>query len=167
MSLKSFDKFCEAMVNPDKDKYQEIFDERQKQMQIHLVVEAMIIFVLLMFLHCLISDFFLKWSESNLLPMLLYAIICVIYYIIRAGIKGCYIGVNGAVSRYFPAFMCIFLGFMNGFRELVELSDNGYSIVKEGMLTDNFIGLIVYALMMMTGIFTVIFIKRSEKEEKK
>lgn len=168
MSLKSFDKFCETMVNPDKSKnLEEIFDERQKQVQIHLVVETLVIFAALVFIHCIISDFIIKWSESNLLPMLLYAMLCVNYYIIRAGVKGCFVGVNGAFARYAPTFMCIILGFANGFRALSELSDNGYEIVKESMLTDDFIGLITYALMMTTGILSAIFIKKSNKEREK
>lgn len=167
MSMKSFDKFCEAMINPDKDKYQEIFDERQKQMQLHIVIEALVIFVLIMFAHCVISDCLIRWSESNTLPMLLYAMICVLYYIIKAGVKGCFIGVNGAVARYVPAGMCILLGFMNGFRTVIELSDDGWAVIKDNMVTDSFIGLLTYALMMLTGVFTIIFIKKSEKEEQK
>lgn len=167
MSMKSFDKFCEAMINPNNDKNQEIFDERQKQMQLHVVIEAFIVFVSLVFVHCIVCDFFFKWSESNILPMLLYAMICVLYYIIRSGVKGCFIGINGAVAKYVPAGLGIFLGFMNGFRTVLELSEDGWAVIKDNMVTDSFIGLLTYALMMLTGLFTIFFIKKSEKEEQK
>ncbi len=167
MSMKSFEKFCEAMINPDKDKNQEIFDERQKQMQLHIVIESLVIFVMIMFVHCFISDFFVKWSESTMFPMLLYAMICVIYYIIRSGVKGCFVGVNGAVARYVPAGVCILLGFMNGFREILELSDDGWAVVKEGLVSDHLISCAAFALMLISGVITIIFISKSEKEEQK
>ncbi len=164
MSLKSFDKFCEKMITAKPGSEKEIFDERQKQIQLHLVIHAMVCFTVLMFVHCLVSDFFHKWSESNLLTFLLFAMISVIFYIIKAGVKGCFIGVNGAFSRYVPAFMCILLGALNGFREFLELEEAHFAIIKNKAVTDNFLGLCTYFLMIVAGILTFVFIKKNAKE---
>ncbi|MGN0639363.1 MAG: hypothetical protein ACI4JT_00275 [Oscillospiraceae bacterium] len=164
MSLKSFDKFCEKMILAEPGSEKEIFDERQKQIQLHLVIQAMVCFILLMLVHCVVSDLFHKWSESTLLPFLLFAMISVIFYIIRAGVKGCFIGVNGAVARYVPAFMCILLGVLNSFRAFCELNEANFAIIKDRAVTDSFLGLCTYVLMIVSGILTFIFIKKSEKE---
>lgn len=164
MSLKSFDKFCEKMILAEPGSEKEIFDERQKQIQLHLVIRAMCCFIVLMFVHCWVSDFIRKWSESNLLPFLLFAMISVILYIISAGIKGCFIGVNGAFARYVPAFTCIFLGVLNGLSGFCELEEAHFAIIRNGAVTDNFLGLCFYALMIVTGILTFLFIKKSAKE---
>ncbi|MGN0683232.1 MAG: hypothetical protein ACI4JY_06090 [Oscillospiraceae bacterium] len=166
MSLKSFDKFCEKMILAEPGSEKEIFDERQKQIQVHLVIQAMVCFILLMLAHCIVSDLIYKWSESNLVPFLLFAMISVIFYIIRAGIKGCYIGVNGAVARYIPAGMCIAMGILNGFRAFLKLYEGGFAAVKNGVVTDNLLELCSWLLMMITGLLTFFFINKSERERK-
>ncbi|MGN1111076.1 MAG: hypothetical protein ACI4QY_05430 [Oscillospiraceae bacterium] len=167
MSLKSFDKFCEKMILAEPGSEKEIFDERQKQIQVHLVIQAMVCFILLMLAHCIVSDLIYKWSESNLVPFLLFAMISVIFYIIRAGIMGCYIGVNGAVARYIPAGMCIAMGILNGFRAFLKLYEGEFAAVKNGVVADSFLELCSWLLMMVSGILTIHFIKKSEKESEK
>ena len=166
MSLKSFDKFCETMITAKPGSEQEIFDERQKQIQTQIVIQSMVCFILMMLVHCVVSDLIRKWSESNLLPFLLFAMICVIFYIIRAGIKGCYIGVNGAAARYIPAFMCILLGGLNSFRAFWGLEENHFAIIKNGVIADSFLELCSWGLMIVSGILTIIFIKKNANENK-
>lgn len=166
MSLKSFDKFCEKMILAEPGSEKEIFDERQKQIQSHLVIQAMVCFILLMLAHCIVSDLIYKWSESNLVPFLLFAMISVIFYIIRAGVKGCYVGVNGAVARYIPAGMCIAMGILNGFRAFLKLYEGEFAAVKNGVVTDNLLELCAWVLMMVSGLLTFFFINKSERERK-
>lgn len=164
MSLKSFDEFCKKMILAEPGSEKEIFDERQKQIQVHLVIQSMACFIILMLIHCVVSDFFCKWSEGSVLPFLLFVMIAVIFYIVKAGIKGCYIGVNGGFSRYVPAFMCVLLGVMNSFRSFMEIEESHFVIVKNGAVTDSFLGLCTYLLMAVSGVLTIIFIKKSGKE---
>lgn len=166
MSLKSFDKFCETMITAKPGSKQEIFDERQKQIQTHLVIQSMVLFILMMLAHCVISDIFYKWSESTLFPFLLFAMICVIFYIIKAGVKGCYVGVNGGKGRYFPAYMCILIGVTNSFRTFFELEKDHFAIVRNGVVNDNFLEICSFVLMMLSGILTIIFIKKNANENK-
>lgn len=164
MSMKSFDKFCEKIILAEPGSEKEIFDERQKQIQGQLVIQSMIFFILLMLAHCIVSDLFYKWSESNLVPFLLFAHISVIFYIIKAGIKGCYIGVNGMFARYVPAALCISLGALNGFRFFLEIAQVHFEIIKNGVVTDNFLWLCVYLLLIITGILSIVIIKKYIKE---
>lgn len=166
MSLKSFDKFCEKMILAEPGSEKEIFDERQKQIQGHLVIQSMIFFILLMLAHCIVSDLIYKWSESNLVPFLMFAMFSVIFYIIKAGIKGCYVGVNGGVARYIPAGMCIAMGILNGFRAFLKLYEGEFAAVKNGVVTDNLLELCAWLLMMVSGLLTFFFINKSERERK-
>lgn len=167
MSLRSFDEFCKKMILAEPGSEKEIFDERQKQIQVHLVIQSMVCFILLMLIHCVVSDYFYKWSETSVLPFLLFAMISVIFYIIKSGIKGCFIGVNGGFSRYVPAFMCVLLGFMNSFRAFMEIEESHFIIIKNGAITDSFLGLCTYVLMAVSGILTLLFIKKFGKEREK
>lgn len=166
MSLKSFDKFCEKIILAEPGSEKEIFDERQKQIQGHLVIQAMICFILLMLAHCIVSDLIYKWAESNLVPFLLFAMISVIFYIIRAGVKGCYVGVNGAVARYIPAGMCIGMGILNGFLAFLKLKEGEFAAIENGVVTDNLLELCSWLLMMVSGLLTFFFINKSERERK-
>ena len=114
-----------------------------------------------------LSDFFFKWSESNYFPLCLYITLCAFCYLIRSGIKGCFVSVNGSASGYRFAGVCIFLGLVLGIRSVVELSDNGWVIVKNNVVTDDFIMLLEFALAVAMGVFAVIFTAKSDKEEKK
>lgn len=164
MSLKSFDKFCETLITAAPGSQQEIFDERQKQMQIHIVVQAMTGFILLTFVHCFIYDYLYKWSESIVFPLILFTMVAVIFYVIKAGVKGCYIGINGSFSRYTPAIMCLIFGFLNGFNCFMEIDEG---IIKRGALSNSFVGVCAFSLMFVSGILTIFFINKSNKEDKK
>lgn len=163
--MKSFDKFCEAMVNPEENKGREIFDERQKQLQLHLAIRAMAVFIVLMFLHTVISECIYKWSDSDLMPMLLFVMLSLLFYIISAEVKGCFIGVSGSAARYVPGFLCIIIGFMNGLGEFLRFADSGFAIISNGMVVKQFTVLLCYVLLITAGILTVIFIGRERKNK--
>ena len=166
MSLKSFDKFCEKMILAEPGSEKEIFDERQKQIQTRLGIQSMVCFIFMMLVHCVVSDFFCKWSESNTFPFLLFAFICLIVFIIRASVKGCYVGVNGGKGRYFASGICILTGLLNGFRAFWAVKERSFVIIDNGVIINSFLELFIYVLMIVTGILTIIFIKKNANENK-
>lgn len=65
MSMKSFDKFCEKMILGEPGSEKEIFDERQKQLRTHILVQSLVIYAIASAL-CVVLNEFTGFLESCL-----------------------------------------------------------------------------------------------------
>lgn len=168
MSLKSFDKFCEKMILGEPASKKEIMDERQKIVRTRILVETLLIFSGLSFINCWVMDMAYQWAETYAAPMMMFLMICMIYFNIRCFAKGCLIGINGGSQAKFTAFYAIFMGAFSlvrdGFKE-----ESGEALFSDGKLTDNLCILITWILFVVFGVVALILIRltrRSEKPEK-
>ena len=108
MSLKSFDKLCERMILGEPGSRKEILDERQKIARTQIGVETLAIFSCLTFINSLVMDLLYQWADGYAPPMLVFFMLCMIYFNFRCFFKGCLIGINGgyqANSRLFTLFL--------------------------------------------------------------
>lgn len=162
MSLKSFDKFCEKMILGEPASQKEIMDERQKIMRMRIGIETLVIFSGLTFINCLIMDLSYQWAESYSAPILLFFMICMIYFQIRCFSAGCMIGINGTSKAKFTAFYAIFLGAVSMLR---DWNENTY--FEDGKLTDDCNFMISWILFIIYGIVSLILIRLTQKSDKK
>lgn len=163
--MKSFDKTRKNHGNAPSNNEPEIFDERQKQIRLRLVIESLVIFVIAVITNCIICDLIYKWSESVSAPLLVLIMFCVLYYIVRAGIKGCFVGVGGPGTRYFASITCIIIGIANVFRCLKNVSKEGVFFIVNNVVSDNFLEILAYILLTVSGICCFVIFKRNMKKE--
>ncbi len=162
MSLKSFDKFCEKLILAEPGSAKEIFDERQNILRMRIGIETLVIFSCLRFINCLIMDLGFQWAESYAAPILLFFIVCMIYFRIRCCSAGCMIGINGTGKAKFIAFYAIFLGALF----LLSRDWAGNSLFEHGKMTDNCAFLIAWVLFIIYGIVSLILIRSTQKPKK-
>ncbi|MGN1422965.1 MAG: hypothetical protein ACI4XA_06280 [Oscillospiraceae bacterium] len=105
MSLKSFDKFCGKMVNNEPINEKTVFDERQNQLRLRYTLEALIVFASASFLNTLIMECGGQWCESYVMPMVLFAAVSYLYWVMRNAVKATLFGIHGPTTGIaFTAF---------------------------------------------------------------
>lgn len=165
MSLKSFDKFCEKMILGEPASQKEIMDERQKIVRTRILVETLFIFSGLSFINCWVMDIAYQWAETYAAPMMMFLMICMIYFNIRCFAKGCLIGINGGSQAKFTAFYATFMGALSLLRfAFGEESEQPF--FSDGKMTDNLCIMITWILFIVFGIVSLILIKLTRKPEK-
>lgn len=165
MSLRSFDKFCEKMILGEPASQKEIMDERQKIVRTRILVEALVIFSGLSLINRLVMDKVYQWTETYAAPMMMFLMICMIYFNFRCFAKGCLIGINGGGQAKFTAFYAIFMGALSlcrfSFGEEPE-----QQFFSDGKLTDDLCILITWILFIVFGAVSLILIKLTKRSEK-
>ncbi len=167
MSLKSFDKFCEDMILGKGGSEKEIFDERQNQMRTKLTIEALVVYIASVLINSFIMELLYQWCESFCLPMVLFAAICYIYWIVRNAAKGSLFGVKGTHSAKYTAFILMLESFLFAFKYIFPILENeqGY-FFSEGKATNDFICAIIFVVVFVSGIMIIILAKRYDKKMK-
>ena len=161
MSLKSFDKFLENYILGQPNNKKEIMDERQKIARTQILAEALIIFSGLSFISNFVMDLWYRWAESYASPMLIFFMLCMIYFNIRCFAKGCLIGINGGKAIKFTGLYAIFMGGMMGAKYLFEYR----SLFADGRPTDDFCFIAAWILFVVYGVLTIILAKADQKKK--
>lgn len=165
MSLKSFDKFCEKMILGEPASQKEIMDERQKIVRTRILVEALVIFSGLSFINCWVMDMAYQWTETYAAPMMMFLMICMIYFNIRCFAKGCLIGINGGSQAKFTAFYAILMGALSLIRDVFR-DESERALFSDGKITDDLCIMITWILFLVFGVVSLILIKLTRKPEK-
>lgn len=165
MSLKSFDKFCEKMILGEPASQKEIMDERQKIVRTRILVEALVIFSGLSFINCWVMDMAYQWTETYAAPMMMFFMICMIYFNIRCFAKGCLIGINGGSQAKFTAFYAILMGALSLIRDVFR-DESERALFSDGKFTDDLCIMITWILFLVFGVVSLILIKLTRKSEK-
>lgn len=165
MSLKSFDKMCENMILGKTGAEKEIYDERQNQVRTKLTVEALLVYIVSVFVNSLVMELIYQWCESYCAPMILLVVICYLYWIIRNWAKGSLFGVKGAKAAKYTAFLTILYGFLFGLQFLFPLLDNEQNyFFLEGKATKEYVFAITWLLLLISGIIIFVLAKRNDKK---
>ena len=164
MSLKSFDKFCEKLILSEPGSEQEILDERQKIVRTEIIAETLLILAGVCFLNCVIMDYFYQWAESYSAPLLLFFMLCVMYYIIRNVAKGSYVGINGNYARKVTSILILLMAVVNLVRNAFDLADEG-GIMIDGALSDDFLFAVSFFLLAACGVISLIALRKICKDE--
>lgn len=164
MSLKSFDKFCEDLILKEPGSEREVFDERQKVIRLQTAVETLLIFVVMCFINCVIMDYFCQWAESHSSTLLMIGMICVMYYIIRNAARGSYIGINGRFARKITSVTMLLIAVLNLTGRAFALVSEG-GVVTNGMLADDFLFAVSFALLAVSGVISLIVLRKIDKDD--
>ncbi len=164
MSLKSFDKFCERMILAEPGSQKEIFDERQKLIRERITFNSVLLFAGLSATNTLMMDWGLQWCGMYFAPMILFYVISYIYWIIANALKGSLFGVGGTKFVKSNAFIMIFISALNLLSKAVDMED--FSVLKGGMLSVEFIGVIAFTLLLAAGIAAFVLAHRYDKAQK-
>ncbi len=98
MSLKSFDKFCEKVVNGEYDgePVKEIFDERQNILRMQLTKRALWLFVITSGINLIIMECGPQWCESWVMSTAIFGAAANLYWTAATARRECMFGLNGA-----------------------------------------------------------------------
>lgn len=167
MSLKSFDKFCENMIKGEPVDNKEIFDERQKMVRSRLAMEAMTVYVCLSLLASMSYEFIYQWAESITIAFMTLGAACMVYYHLRCSAKGCLIGVNGLRFKRNSAVSMMIIGGWNTFMYGSGGFDfdGSFCAAKDGMLTNDFLAVMTFAIIAVLGIIIFVKISRLKKSD--
>lgn len=161
MSLKSFDKFCENLILSEPGSKKDIFDERQNQVRSKLTIEALTIFSAATVLNTLIMECGLQWCESYFMPIVLLAALCYLYWIVRNAIKGSMFGVKGTYAASCTAGILIGDGIVFGI--ITYFHNDDYSVMRNGMVSQEFLMTLVFGLILICGIVTLVIANKEKK----
>ena len=164
MSLKSFDNFCAKMVNNEPLSQKEILDERQKITRQKITLQAAIMFAIMCVANTLIMDFGLKWSESYAAPMMWFYIASIIYWLISNSVKGSLFGIEGTIHVKRNGFVFIFISVVDGLSLIFDEKD--LVVLKDGVLSNRFMMLIMLVMALMLGIISFILAYRYNRKQK-
>lgn len=166
MSLKSFDEFCAKMVNNEPIKQKEIFDERQKLIRQDITFNSVLLFACLSAVNTILMDWGLQWCEMYFAPMILFYVISYIYWIIANACKGSLFGMGGTGLVKKNAFVMIFISIVDLLMIVFDFDEEGFSVIKDGMLSVRFIGVIACTLLLIAGIAATVLAHRYDKAQK-
>lgn len=165
MSLKSFDKFCERMIlaEPGSECDKEIFDERQKQIRSKLGIEAMTICLISIFINAMFWEIFVRWSEHQFTAILLIAMLCMLYWLIRCAAKGCLATIgDNKIAQKGTLITTIVVCALNLIRNLFTTIDDGI-LTENGVLSDEFMFTLTFVIGITSSVFSLCVIHHTEK----
>ena len=152
------------MVNNEPLSQKEILDERQKITRQKITLQAVILFAILCVANTLIMDFGLKWSESYAAPMMWFYIASVIYWLVANSIKGSLFGIEGTIHVKRNGFVFIFISVVDGLTLITD--EKELVVLKNGVLTNRFMLLIMLVMALILGIISFILAFRYNKKQK-
>lgn len=166
MSLKSFDKFCEKMINGEPVETKDVFDERQSVLRTRITMQAMTLFIILTCLNIVINECGPRWCESIIAPTMLFYGISYMFWLIKNACKGSLFGIKGTMPlKYQASFMLgygIFLP-VYMFDKKQDCFENFF--VKDGMVSENVILALFFVLLAAMGIMILILARKYKKEK--
>lgn len=166
MSMKSFDKFCEKLILTEPGSEKEVYDERQRIMQQHLGIEALMICVGATLINTLVMEHLYQWAESPTTAALLFVVLCMLWWQIRCAVKGCMAPVSGKYAQRISAVTVIIIGVTNSLRYLFDIGEEDYFVV-DGRLSGDFMFAVSLLLLAGCGIFMLCVNRHEEKKEEK
>ncbi len=166
MSLKSFDKFCEKLIMNEPMSNKDIFDERQNQLRQRILSRAFMVFAYSSTLNTLIMESGLQWCESYFCATIIFAAVSYIYYLAACSKADALVGINGAKGLRFSAvymiIMCSFFLFIYDYEDL-EPGENFF--FHDGMLSGDFIMIILDILGILCGITALLLLHKYKKKK--
>lgn len=164
MSLKSFDKFCENIILGEPSSQKQIFDERQNILRSRLTTEALIIFAVLSSLNTMVMDAGPMWCGGFFAPMVLFAALCLLWWLIRCSVKGVLFGVNGTAAMKYTGGLWTGLGIFYSVYHLFSSDFDG--VIVDGKVGETFLLVVSCAILLLCGIYILIMAFREDKRSK-
>ncbi|MCM1165228.1 MAG: hypothetical protein NC299_06360 [Lachnospiraceae bacterium] len=170
MSLKSFDKFCEKMINNDPiDPIKDVFDERQTIVRAQLTTRALWAFAAMTGLNLLLMECGPQWCESYVLSTALLGAAAYLYWVIANARRGSLFGVNGTatlssqIGFLFGDGIILPIAMLHG-REPDDISEHFF--FRGGMVSDYFAATLACALLITSGVVMAVSARNYKKRER-
>lgn len=168
MSMKSFDKFCEKIINGDPVDNKEIFDERQALVRTKSLVTALICFSLLCVMNTLLMECGMRWSESFFMPMTIFMAACYLGFLLYNARRGSLFGINGTSKATMTASFLTGQGIVCSFFKLFD-EEEPFCVIKDGRVSEIFLMMLFFVLEIACGVITLAlahkFNKSKDREE--
>ncbi len=169
MSFERFDKICEKMINGEPVNNKEIFDERQERVRTKILINALVCFGALASANTMFMESGLRWSESYFMPIAVFMAACYLGYVLSAARKGALFGIKGTATATRNACVLLAEGVVLMFVNFDK--EERFTVVKDGALSDFFLMVVFFALVIASGAITLVLAhkynksKENEKEE--
>lgn len=143
-----------------------VFDERQKALRLRYGVEAFTIFAFATLICTASLDFVYKWAESTAFAVVLLACLSLTWYLGRCAASGCLAAAIGRRTQKVSMTLITIGTVLQSVRFFSKLGDGDF-IVKDGMLTIDFLLFACLAVEFVCGIFSLCVIRSEEKRNGK
>ena len=162
MSLKSFDKFCEKIIKGERIDNKDIFDERQERVRTKILVQSLVCFGSLSAANALLMECGVLWSESCFMPTAVFMAVCYLGFLLQNARHGSLFGVKGTAKAAAGAWAMLVQGIL---LLIVFLNDDDVSfyVIKNGMLSEAFLIVIFFALVIAAGVITIVLARKYNK----
>lgn len=163
MSLKSFDKFCEKVINGESVQQKEIFDERQTLVRSQITIRALWTFIIVTGINLLIMECGPQWCESWVLSTALFGAFAYLYWVIANARHGSLFGISGTWSVTQQAVMLICDGII---LPLVICNDEDNSdffanfLIRNGMVSEYFVSVLICVVLLAAGIVMAVNVRK-------
>ena len=121
-------------------------------------------FAIMCVANTLIMDFGLKWSESYAAPMMWFYIASVIFWLVANSVKGSLFGIEGTIHVKRNGFVFIFISVVDGLSLIFD--EKELVVLKDGVLSNRFMMLIMLVMALMLGIISFILAYRYNRKQK-
>ncbi|MDE6727064.1 MAG: hypothetical protein K2J80_03870 [Oscillospiraceae bacterium] len=165
MSLNSFDKFCEKIINGEPIDNKDIFDERQERVRTKSLVIALTNFGSLCAANTLFMECGMRWSESYFMPMAVFMAVCYLGFLLQNARRGSLFGINGTSKATMTASFLLAQGIVMLFFKLIDKKDP-FCVIKNGRVSEIFLMVLFFMLEIVCAAITFVLAHKFNKSKK-
>lgn len=168
MSLKSFDKFCEKVINGESVQQKEILDERQTLVRSQITIRALWAFIATAGINLIIMECGPQWCESWVLSTAFFGAAAYLYWVISNARHGCLFGVNGTSpaalqAGYLIGFVAVVpLMFILDAEDHTDFFTNFF--IRNGMVSEYLVLVLSCFLLLTAGIVMAVNIRKYKQD---
>ncbi len=161
MSMKSFDKFCEKVINGEYDgrPTKEIFDERQNILRMKLTKRALWLFVIMSGINLIVMECGPQWCESRVMSTAIFGAAAHLYWTAAAVKKDALFGLSGVepITRQMMFIFIYCLGMpLYTFTHKENADVREHFFFRNGMVSEYFAEAAALLLMVISGIIMAV-----------
>lgn len=164
MSLKSFDKFCEKIINGEPVDNKEIFDERQERIRTKNLVIALVCFGSLCASNTLFMECGMRWSESYFMPIAIFMAVCYLGFLLSSARQGSLFGINGTSKATMTASFLLGQGTVLLLVKLVG-EEEPFCVIKNGRVAEIFLMVLFFVLEIVCAVMTLVLAHKFNKSK--
>lgn len=167
MSLKSFDKFCEKMINNEPIDNKDIFDERQSVMRMQITLRAFQLFTAAACLNILIMECGGQWCESYVCSTALCLGAAYIFWLVKNARKGSLFGIKGTKPMQYQASVILAEGVIFPLYMISEREDFFECFfIRNGKVSEHLMLTVFFLMCVFVGAAIFILAHRYNRRRK-
>lgn len=143
-------------------------DERQERALKNIQVETLGAALILTTANTFIMDLYYKWCENNSAALMLILALCLIYFTVRRGVKGCLFGTKGARAELLVIAGWTLISVLYLYLDIKQaIRGMPLEITRDGMLTIDFCSRIMNYSLFIDAVVMAIFLIREKKAKER